>query len=49
MSVTRPRGSIANDTKCMVNPRKLEIGLRPHSDEIPYTLLLRIEAMGRGP
>ena len=29
-----------------VNPIKLEIGLRPNSAGIPYTLLLRIEAMG---
>ena len=30
----------------MVNPRKLETGLRPNSAGIPYTLLLRIEATG---
>ena len=30
----------------MVNPRKLETGLRPNSAEIPYPLLLRIEATG---
>ena len=29
-----------------VNPRKLETGLRPNSAGIPYTLLLRIEAIG---
>ena len=29
-----------------VNPIKLETGLRPNSAEIPYTLLLKIEAMG---
>ena len=29
-----------------VNPIKLEAGLRPDSVGIPYTLLLRIEAMG---
>ena len=29
-----------------VNPIKLETGLRPNSAGIPYTLLLRIEAMG---
>ena len=29
-----------------VNPIKLETGLRPNSPGIPYTLLLRIEAMG---
>ena len=30
----------------IVNPIKLETGLRPNSAGIPYTLLLRIEAMG---
>ena len=29
-----------------VNPIKLETGLRPNSAGIPYTLLLRIDAMG---
>ena len=29
-----------------VNPMKLETGLRPNSAGIPYTLLLRIEAIG---
>ena len=29
-----------------VNPIKLETGLRPNSAGIPYTLLLRIEAIG---
>ena len=29
-----------------VNPIKLETGLRPNSAGIPYTLLLRVEAMG---
>ena len=29
-----------------VSPMKLETGLRPNSAGIPYTLLLRIEAMG---
>ena len=29
-----------------VNPIKLEAGLRPNSAGIPYTLLLRIEAIG---
>ena len=29
-----------------VNPIKLESGLRPNSAGIPYTLLLRIEAIG---
>ena len=29
-----------------VNSVKLETGLRPNSAGIPYTLLLRIEAMG---
>ena len=29
-----------------VNPIELETGLRPNSAGIPYTLLLRIEAMG---
>ena len=29
-----------------VNPIKLETGLRPISAGIPYTLLVRIEAMG---
>ena len=28
------------------DPIKLETGLRPNSAEIPYTLLLRIEAVG---
>ena len=32
--------------RATVNPIKLEIGLRPNSAGIPYTLLLRIEAMG---
>ena len=31
---------------CTVNPIQLEIGLRPNSAGIPYTLLLRIEAIG---
>ena len=30
----------------VVNPIKLETGLRPNSAGNPYTLLLRIEAMG---
>ena len=30
----------------MVNPKKLETGLRTNSAGIPYTLLLRIEAIG---
>ena len=30
----------------IINPIKLETGLRPTSAGIPYTLLLRIEAMG---
>ena len=30
----------------IVNPIKLETGLRPNSAGIPYTLLLRIEAIG---
>ena len=30
----------------IVNPLKLETGLRPNSAGIPYTLLLRIEAIG---
>ena len=29
-----------------VSPIKLETGLRPNSAGIPYTLLLRIEAIG---
>ena len=29
-----------------VNPIKLETGLRPNGAGIPYTLLLRIEAIG---
>ena len=29
-----------------VNSIKLETGLRPNSAGVPYTLLLRIEAMG---
>ena len=29
-----------------VNPIKLETGLRPNSAGIPYTVLLRIEAIG---
>ena len=29
-----------------VNPIKLETGLRPNSAGIPYTLLLRVEAIG---
>ena len=29
-----------------VNPIKLETGLRPNSAGIPYTLVLRIEAIG---
>ena len=33
-------------TRLTVNPIKLETGLRPNSAGIPYTLLLRIEAMG---
>ena len=30
----------------IVNPIELETGLRPNSAGIPYTLLLRIEAIG---
>ena len=30
----------------IVNPKKLETGLRTNSAGIPYTLLLRIEAIG---
>ena len=30
----------------IVNPIKLETGLRPNSAGIPYTVLLRIEAIG---
>ena len=30
----------------IVNPKKLETGLRPNSAGIPYILLLRIEAIG---
>ena len=30
----------------IVNPKKLETGLRTNSAGIPYTLPLRIEAMG---
>ena len=30
----------------IVNPKKLETGLRPNSAGITYTLLLRIEAIG---
>ena len=30
----------------MVKSKKLETGLRPNSAGIPYTLLLRMEAMG---
>ena len=33
-------------SKLTVNPIKLETGLRPKCAGIPYTLLLRIEAMG---
>ena len=33
-------------TNSTVNPIKLETGLRPNSAGIPYTLLLRIEAIG---
>ena len=33
-------------THLTVNPKKLETGLRPNSAGIPYTILLRIEAMG---
>ena len=39
-----PKGDVPEATT--VNPRKLETGLRPNSAGIPYTLLLRIEAMG---
>ena len=34
------------DLRYTVNPIKLETGLRPNSAGIPYTLLLRIEAIG---
>ena len=37
-----PKGSI----QVTVNPIKLETGLRPNSAGIPYTLLLRDEAIG---
>ena len=30
----------------IVNPKKLETGLRTSSAGIPYTLLLRVEAIG---
>ena len=39
-SGSRPSGPFT------VNPIKLETGVRPNSAGIPYTLLLRIEAMG---
>ena len=41
-----PKPSSLNPTPYMVNPRKLETGLRPTSAGIPYTLLLRTEAVG---
>ena len=31
---------------CAANPIKLETGFRPNSAGIPYSLLLRIEAIG---
>ena len=39
----------AEDLQCLGftgNPIKLETGLRPTSAGIPYTLLLRVEAIG---
>ena len=36
----------AHEHASIVNPRKLETGLRTNSAGIPYTLLLRIEAIG---
>ena len=41
LSTRRPAGGFFT-----VNPIKLETGIRPNSAEIPYTLLLRIEAIG---
>ena len=32
--------------RTIVNPKKLETGLRPNRAGIPYILLLRIEAIG---
>ena len=42
----RPGTPNLETVKFTVNPIKLETGLRPNSAGIPYTLLLRIEAMG---
>ena len=44
-----PRGSgfpILELERIIINPKKLETGLRTNSAGIPYTLLLRIEAIG---
>ena len=43
LTLRRPPGPCTPPT---VNPMKLETGLRPNSAGIPYTLLLRIEAIG---
>ena len=40
-----PVPKIPNRRGATVNPIKLETGLRPNSAGVPYTLLLRIEAM----
>ena len=37
---------LGDPASLIVNPIKLQTGLRPNSAGIPYTLLLRIEAMG---
>ena len=40
------QGHLFSSDACIVNPKKLETGLRTNSAGIPYTLLLRIEAIG---
>ena len=49
MSTRNPEASTLsplNPKPPTVNPKKLETGLRTNSAGIPYTLLLRIDAIG---
>ena len=45
-AVIGPTKAVDSGFRLTVNPIKLETGLRPNSAGIPYTLLLRTEAIG---
>ena len=42
----KPKKGVGYEPLGTVDPIKLETGLRPNSARIPYTLVLRIEAIG---